>query len=256
MKQSVLMLGIFVIISACSPEPVLRLQSEQKDMDGVMMYRGMEYLISEKNSSVAIIAYYRHIDDRIVMDLEVFNESEEILRIDPENVTYRAYWLPKTWDENPKDHEGLQVLHVKGQAVDPETILLNIDKTKAQTNVRNQTGTFLNGITATLDAVGGIQDAVSGDLSEESRARQERRMLRAYQRAERRDNYYQNITNLNDQRLYWESETLRTTDLMPGDSIAGEIHIPVHQHLGLIEIDVVVEEETHTFRYRQKSFDP
>jgi hypothetical protein len=134
--------------------------------------------------------------------------------------------------------------------------LLNIDKTKAQTNVRNQTGTFLNGITATLDAVGGIQDAVSGDLSEESRARQERRMLRAYQRAERRDNYYQNITNLNDQRLYWESETLRTTDLMPGDSIAGEIHIPVHQHLGLIEIDVVVEEETHTFRYRQKSFDP
>ena len=256
MKLSVLIPVIFLVLTACSPEPVLRLQPDQMDDNGLLMYRGMEYLMSEKNRTAAIIAYYRHIDGRIVMDLEVFNDSEEIIRVDPKNVTYRAYWIPKTWDENPEDNEGLQVLHAKDQAEDPETILLNIDKTKARTNARNQTGAVFDGITATLDAAGGIQDAVSGDQSEETRARQERRMLRAYQRSERRDNYYQNITNLNDQRLYWESETLRTTDLMPGDSVAGEIHIPVHRHLGLIEIDVGVGEEMHTFRYRQKSFDP
>ncbi len=49
---------------------------------------------------------------------------------------------------------------------------------------------------------------------------------------------------------------LRISDLMPGESAAGEIIIPVTKNAGMLEVIIHIAGETHAFHYRQKAYDP
>jgi hypothetical protein len=256
MKLPVKILIAALFLPACSPEPVLRLHTDHTEEERIMVYQGMEYLISEKEHSTAILSYYRHIGDRIVMDLEVFNDSEEPIRFEPSELEYKAYRLPRTWDENPEEHEGREVAIARKNAHDPETILLNIDKETSRSLARNRTNILLEGITSGLATATELAQA-GGDTSYSGQeARRQNRERRAMQRTARRDNHYCYIAGLNERRTYWETETLRTTDLIPGESVAGEISFPVTENAGMIDIFVEIGGETHTFRYRQRSYGP
>ncbi|MCC5907448.1 MAG: hypothetical protein JJU13_14650 [Balneolaceae bacterium] len=251
MKLTASFFILFIIVIACSPEPVLRLQSDQSKEERVMVYQGMEYLMSEDEHSMVILAYYRHIEDRVIFDLEVFNDSEEPVRFDPSSIEYKAYWAPETQDNDPKTHQGNKIVIENGNAHDPEFVLLNIDKETSRAEARNRTNVLLEAVVSGLAAAAEISEGTSSSYSKQ-RARQERRQ----QRAERRENYYQYVSGLNEKRNYWETEMLRISDLMPGKSAAGEISIPVTKNAGMLDLIIQIAGETHTFNYRQKAYEP
>ncbi len=255
MKLTAAFLFLMMIACACSPEPVLRLHSDDSEQERVMVYQGMEYLMSEEENSMAILSYYRHIGDRVILDLEVFNDSEHRVRFDPSFVEYRAWWLPQTWDNDPEAHKRNKVVIAEGSAHDPETVLLNIDKETSRAEARNRTNMLLETVGSGLAAAAEISEG-SGSSYSEQRARQERRQQRAVQRAERREHYYRYVASLSEQRNYWETETLRITDLVPGESVAGEISLPVTENAGMIDVIVQIAGDTHTFRFRQRAYDP
>ncbi len=250
MKLITHILFFILILNACSPEPVLRLHSDTSEKEHVMVYQGMEYLMSEGEHSVIILAYYRHLDNRIIMDLEVFNDSDEPVRFNPSSVKYIAYRVPSYWIEEPEQYDGPMEDIAEVFAIDPEEVLLNIDKKTSRTKARNRTNIVLETLGSGL--------AVTADIAEGTRSSysEKRSQQRAMRRAERRESFYRYVANLNEQRNYWETEILRITDLMPGESIAGEISFPVTSDATMIEIVVETAGDKHTFRYRQKTYEP
>jgi|GEM_PF-634446 hypothetical protein len=254
-NRCVYILTATLLLAACSPEPVLRLQHDSGDDIGVTAYRGMEYLISDKEESSAILAYYRHLGNRVIMDLEVINFSDEMIRFEPADFTYILHGRHFDWDPDIREGEWRDEVLSKGSAIDPESMLLQIDKETSRTVARERTNRVLDGIAVGLDVASEIS-AAGREPSGDRAYREARRTRDAMIRADRRDNFYRNVANMSDNRVYWESETLRTTDLMPGESIAGEISFPSHKDARTIEIMVRIGEEEHRFLYQQKVFQP
>ncbi|MCC5914667.1 MAG: hypothetical protein JJU46_09860 [Balneolaceae bacterium] len=246
---------LFLIVTACSPEPVLRLSVDNEHEPDVMMYGGMEYLLSEQDNSSVLIAYYRHLGNRVIMDLEVTNYGEEIVRFDPgKDITFEAIGLNFNFDEEVRQGEWVEELLAEKGAYDPEETILEIDKDQSRAVARERTNMLLSGITEGVGAAAAIS---SDDQSREARSlREEQRNRRAINRAERRENFYRTVSSLNSSRNYWEVEAVRITDLVEGDVVSGEISLPVYPDARILEINVAVGEEIHNFRYVQRKHDP
>lgn len=246
---------LFLIVTACSPEPVLRLSVDEEYEPDVMMYGGMEYLFSEQDNSSVLIAYYRHLDNRVIMDLEVTNYGEEIVRFDPgEDITFEAIRVFYDFDDRKGTGEWTKELLAESSAFDPEETILEIDKNQSRAVARERTNMLLSGITEGVSAAAAIS---SDDQSREAWGlREQQRNRRAINRAERRENFYRTVSSLNSSRNYWEIETARITDLVEGDVVSGEISLPVYPDARILEINVAVGEETHNFRYVQRKHYP
>lgn len=258
MKLSCLFHYIFsaaFILAACSPEPVMRLQQDADDESEVTAYRGMEYLISDKEHSSAILAYYRHIENRVIMDLEVINYSDEMIRFEPADFTYVLHGKKFDLDRETGGGEWRTYKFAEGRAIDPEDRLLNIDLETSRAVARERTSRALDGVALGLDVANEVS-AAGRESSGDRAYREARRARSALIRAERRDNFYRNVAGMSDSRVYWETETLRTTDLMPGQSIAGEISFPANKDARIIEIIVHIGDDEHRFLYRQRVYNP
>lgn len=254
-KCFILLLTLSAVVVACSPEPVFRLQSDHSG-ENMVVYRGMEYLISDAEHSTAILAYYRHMDNLVIMDLEVINHSGKPVRFEPNDVSYKAFLRKSESSAKPAaEGEWEKKLLANGTALDSEQTLLNIDKRTSKVVARNRTNSVLEGISASLNLVSDISAAGQETASEQT-ARETQRTREAINRAERREDFYRNVSSLSEQRAYWETDALRVTDLQPGESIAGEISLPLTEDAMLLEITVQVAEEAHLFHYIQRKFIP
>jgi hypothetical protein len=232
-----------IIISGCAPEPVFRLESQH---DEVLNYHGMEYLISEGEQSSVTMAYYRHMGQYIVMDIEVMNHSDSVVQIDTPNFKFSAKHDYSDGSFDPLDG---------GTAYDPEQILLNLDLASSRAEANERTSQLLDGLSATAYIASDIANA-GNQTTEERNVRENERTRLAIERADRRDQFYARVSSLNEQRAYWETEVLRKTDLYPDEAIAGEVLYPVVEDANIIEFSVIVGEEEHHFVYRQKKFKP
>jgi hypothetical protein len=242
-KKGIGLIAVVLIAAACAPEPVFRLTADHQD---VMNYQGMEYLNSEKEESAVILAYYRHIGDVIVMDAEIVNYSGEILTVDASNVTFSAI---RSYFDGSYDPVA------EGVAKDPEIMLLDLDLMASRARAAERTSRTMDAISGTMTLASDLS-ASRNESAEQLNLRQNRRTRQAVERAERRENFYRTASDLNSRRSYWESETLRRTDLYPDESIAGEIMLPVIKDANVIEIAVQVGNEVHTFKYLQQTYRP
>ncbi|MDZ7755746.1 hypothetical protein [Rhodohalobacter sp.] len=241
-----LILSVFVpilFITGCAPEPVFRLESQQDD---VLNYRGMEYLHSEGENSSVTMAYYRHMGQQIVMDVEIVNYSDSIVQIDTPNFKYSA---KHEYSDGSYDPLG------GGTAYDPEQIILNLDLASSRAEASERTSRVLDGLSTTASIASDIANA-GNQTTEEIIQRENERTRSALERMERRDQFYARVSSLNEQRAYWETEVLRKTDLYPEEAIAGEVRFPVVEDANVVEFSVIVGGEEHHFVYRQKKFKP
>ncbi len=247
---------LFILLfSSCAADPILRLEiePEEKENKELLTIQGIEYLYSEKEYSTVTISYYRHIGDRLVMDLEVTNDSPEMIQFNPRSaITYKAE--KKKW----RGGEITGVWHSEtideGYAIDPERAILNTDLRASKAQAQERTTRVIDGISSSLEVVSDIK---TRDYTSEARTEREQRRIRtAVESAERRENYHRKVSSFSEQRQYWEMESLRTTDLFVGDSVGGEISIPVREQATHIEIMVEVGDEKHHFTYIQRRFKP
>jgi hypothetical protein len=260
--QSVIIVLLFLLVlglNSCAPDPVFRLSTHEEypGREDIIVQNGMEYLVSDLEKSGAVLAYYRHIGNRIVLDLEVFNYSDEIVRFSPGDVRYvaRGGKFERIDRGIEKEIVWVQSILAEGKAIDPEEKMLDIDIQESREEANERTAMLLDGISAGLNLAADLSDA--GNLTRSDiREREARRTREAIYRAERRENYYQTISTLNEQRSYWETAAIRTTDILIGESLAGEISIPLHEEAHEYDIIVQVGEEEHLFRFSQKKFEP
>jgi len=255
--RTILLFIVFsVLLSFCSPKPIFRLHSDhdKHDKEDIVLYRGMEYLISHGEYSAAIIAYYRHLNNLVIMDLEIINHSDEMVRVDPTDVSFKAYRTKNDGVGNPDDKDRKQDLIAEGTAMDPEKMLLNIDKQTSREKAKGRTNLVLESISASMDLAIGLSSAAN-EATNKHTLHETQRTREAIEWAERRENIYRNVSSLSERRAYWEAEAFRATDLQSGESIAGEISSPLVKKSTMLEISIPVGEDEHIFVYKQKKSD-
>ena len=83
------LLGITLLIQACSPEPVYRLQAQTND-ETTFYYQGKEYIHLSQDSIDVIISYFEHTSSMFAVDVEIINNSDRIIRISPDSFSYKS----------------------------------------------------------------------------------------------------------------------------------------------------------------------
>ena len=236
------LLSLFIV--ACSPAPVFRLAPDEKN---TTFYYGAEYVQSDVDDILVSLAYYRHAGNMISFDVEIVNYSEESVRISPEKFYITAF------NATPTHPDATALKQVN--AIDPEEMLLAIDKKRSRENASEQTNMVLHATGEVLSLAGELA-SIGGDRSSEDR--EEARRDRIERRAIRADQRYQHDVEMHSlavQRDSWEYDTLRKTDLLPDYHIRGLVYVPANPDARYFELIIPVDRTEHRFVFRQHRFD-
>ena len=202
---------LMLMLQACSPKPVFRMTPEA----GNTTYtQGTEYVYLEKGDIELTISYYHHLGKRFVMDVEIANETDSVLRVDPTDFSYEAY---ENMSANfPRDSD--EILAAR-KAINPERELLRKDMEYARKVADQKTSTLLFAIGQTAS----IAHSFAEDDPEKREALSEQRQENyiSYEISQRQRE--QQKRGLRDRRKVWEVDAIRTTDLYPGEYIRGFI---------------------------------
>jgi hypothetical protein len=235
---------ISLIFVSCSPAPVFRLSPEAEH---TTYYYGSEYVQSDIDDILVSLAYFRHTGDKIAFDVEIINYSEQPIRIAPEKFYTTAYNGP------PGDRYTTAILQVN--AVDPEKMLLEIDKKQSREKASEQTNLVLHATGEVLSLAGELASiGTDKSVAERESARLDRIERRAI-RTDQRYQYEAAMHSLSAQRQSWEYDTLRKTDLLPDHHMRGLVYVPGKPEARYFMLVIPVGETEHRFVFRQDKFD-
>ncbi|MDR8393592.1 hypothetical protein NC796_20735 [Aliifodinibius sp. S!AR15-10] len=240
-RLQVLLVVQLLFLSSCSPEPVFRLAPEQGP---TTFYKGVEYLTLEQDSIGITLAYYRHSGDMFAMDIEVANYSNTPVRVNPAN--FGAIAMGAYADSAFTDF----ITH--NWAYDPEIQLLEIDKMISKNKASQKTEDALF-----LTSVGlGVTAALLSDSEEEGNEVIEEIEYEYVEYEIRQDNYEYALMNLEQRREIWELETLRITDLHPGDYVRGLVFFKNVKEAAGYKFELNIEDSSFIAWYLQRKIKP
>lgn len=185
---------IFLLaITSCAPRPVFRLKAVDAP---ATWYHGAEYVQGAGAGVTLSLAYYRHLMKDFIIDLEVDNQSDDTLHVDPASFYYRAY------RDAPTDARAYRVR----AALDPEAKLLDIDKASLRAEARHRTYQLID---ASVEVASLAAELASEPDQEEQKQWEQAREERVVDRHNERMDYHRHLSLLAARRQDWEISTLR-----------------------------------------------
>lgn len=242
MKVLALPVFILIVFQACAPRPVYRMEPQAEN---TTFNQGTAYVHLQQGDIELTMSYYRHLGDRFVMDVEIVNTSDSVIRIDPLQFSYEAYKNMSANHPQPSD----PVLASR-KAVDPEKELLRKDMAISRSIANQKTSTIFYAI----GQAAYIGASVTADTEEEREEIEEDSEKSYYRhRAQQRD---RELTRegLRDQRRVWELETLRKTDLFPDEYIRGYVFFKNEPDARAYMIRYAVNKLIFEIFYRQQKY--
>ncbi|HET6528741.1 MAG TPA: hypothetical protein VFG39_08310 [Balneolaceae bacterium] len=234
--------AIFVL-QACAPEPVLRLKSQAEEQQ-TSYYQGIEYVYQQKDSVEVIVSYYKHSRDLFMMTVEVFNNSNRVVRINPAAFAYKAYE-----GENP---EKVTKFLSMAQAKNPEEKMLAIDMELSRQRADQKADNTWFFIAQGLTFVGGA----TADTYEEREDAAEQFVANTIVHQADREEFHYDQYSLKQQRKVWRLDALRITDLLPGENVRGIVFFSTNPDAELYDILINLEDLQFDFWFRQIKYYP
>jgi len=238
-----LIIGGLLILQACSPEPVYRLKAKVND-NQTSFYKGVEYIHLENDSVLVTISYYEHTSSMFALDVEVINNSEQIVRVAPDSFAYKSYsgFIP----ENPGQ------LLTFNQAKNPEQKILSLDLALSQQKANQKTDELLFYTLQGLTAANGVM----AETEEEQEEAGEQLAQNAVNQQIDRARYHHRRAGLRGSKEFWKAEALRITDLWPGESIRGLVYFKTDPNAKLYQILIQLDKFHYDTWFRQKKYQP
>lgn len=209
MKSLFLSLSLMIFLQACSPRPVFRMTPQAKN---TTFNQGTEYVHLQEGGIELTMSYYRHLGDRFVMDVEIVNTTDSVLRVDPLQFSYEAY---KAMSANfPRESDPIFATR---KAINPEQELIRKDMAISRSIASQKTSTVLYAI----GQAASVGQSIMEENPEEREELSEQRQENAINHEINQQNREIHRQNLRDQREVWELKALRKTDLFPNEYIRG-----------------------------------
>lgn len=215
-----LFLPCILLLSSCAA-PVWRLHPVS---DKIQWDQG-NALVSQTNDGLtATLHYIRHNGYSMVLDLELVNETDQSVFIDPEAI--HAY----TFTSHPESISAN--IGNTFFATDPEQELIAIEKTMSRETRLYATGLILN---AAVDLTSTEQDRISNSIDRQTASA----------------DFDSRIASLDAQHNAWRNLALRKTDLGAGQVVNGFIQIPFDPNSRYYRVVVPYGERPFEFVFRQ-----
>jgi hypothetical protein len=236
-----LTIGALFILQACSPEPVYRLKAEADDRQ-TSYYKGVKYIHLQNDSVLVTINYYEHTSSLFALDVEVINNSEQIVRVAPDSFAYKSYK-----GQSPDD---LTKFLTMEWAKNPEQKILNLDLALARQKANQKTDELLFYTLQGLTVAGGVMAETEKEQEEASEQLVQNAVNREIDRAE----YRYDRASLRGSKEFWKAEALRITDLWPGESIRGLVYFKTDPDAKLYEILIQLDKFHYKTWFRQEKY--
>ncbi|MDX1639612.1 MAG: hypothetical protein R3281_16730 [Balneolaceae bacterium] len=234
---------LILILSACSPEPIFRLKPAPGPSS---FHKGIEYITLKNGPATVTMAYQGHTEELFAMDIEVLNEGNRPLRVDPAAFYYTAY--------KKSDSEGLHDKITSRRALDPEVELLKIDRTISRYRASRKTENALFLTLAGLVTVAEIASAL--DDADEHRENHVDLEFHYSDFGVPASDYDYESRELERERESWEMKALRITDLQPEERIRGLVFFPHEPKAAGYKFELPVGEHPVEAGYIQQKFQP
>jgi len=246
MNRSVILVSglcIALLFASCSPRPVYRLSPQANN---TTFNQGTEYVHLTKNGIGLTISYYRHLDDRFVMDVEIVNNTDSVLRVGPQQFSYQAYKFTSATIPWEKDN-----IIAAAKAINPEQKILKTDMAISEIEADQRTSDLLYAI-GTAASVASSVTANTEEEREEIKEDQEDSYV--WHQINQREREL-NQLSLRDRRKVWEIDAFRKTDLFPDEYIRGYIFFKNNNDAQGYNIRFDSQKATFSIFYQQKRYE-
>lgn len=229
--------------SCATPDPTIRLKPKD---ESTRWNNGQEFAIYADEEVKVAGAYYRNTEDYLIFNLMIENLSAATFLVDPAQMKINYFFYDSTQSSR--------------SAVDPESKLLEIDRTQNQLvadNKNDQTASIIMGTavvaTAVAVAVSDENDEDDDDIAEYLIASDAINDI-SIERQISEENFNFNMNDLDNARLNWENNTVRKTHLDAGFFIDGQVFFPRNDLANEIQIEIPLGNKTVRFKFNQKVY--
>jgi len=228
MKTSIKISAILpLVFIACyvAPTPIFRMETVE-DNNQKFWLHGREYTRLIAKKSEVIIAFDGVAGNRITFNIEILNNDSASIIVSPDLFT--GYYLNSKMEPIP--------VNAKYNAIDPETEILEIDKTLSRENARYAGESGTKALFSLFDLAADIATIGEPKTEREIREEQQQDLERQIQ-DERNKNYHFNTENsLSYKKSKWESDALRKTTLPPDYSVSGKLVFPFKSYSHFMKV--------------------
>ena len=194
------------------PNSILKLKPQTQNND---WYKGKEIATLANDSVTIRISYDRSLNNEYLFDIDVINNSEKPLLVEPEKFSYRMT------KGSIKLGDSLKRVSAK----DPEIVILDLQKANSLHQSSMETQSMIYSLGYFLQFAGQTKALVTGDVELSDRIDRQGHRLRE-------DQLMDDIKNnkisesLENSSYLWEILALRKTTLFKNESISGKVFFP------------------------------
>ncbi len=256
MNKGLLIIGtalIAVQMSGCMVETETLYRADPVSTNTVWQ-SGEEFQTKTKDSLTVSIAFENELGGALTFYMVVGNLGPDTVLAAPERFYfYGPYqkvsgrWIYQLGITEYDTSRGIDTTY----AINPESQLAAINSQVTQANATYSTNNTLNAAAALLNLVGDV--ATIGKNKTEEQQRNEEHQQRSVEKSETENqiNYESRINQLNNERDYWQSATLRKTTLFPNTAIGGKVCFPVNPYAQAFKLIVPIDTTTIEFDFKQ-----
>lgn len=240
-----LFLSVVLLLASCaSPQAIVRMNPVSTD---VRWNYGQAFAADTVTGIMVETAFDKATKEYNVFDIKVVNGSNLNYLVDPQNFTI---------EERSDNDSHSQVYN----AIDPETMILSIDKQISQTVADEKNANVAAGVALGALAVASVALAVADDSPNNNAYRilEPNLYLAAplVMDVASNDVPYDYLSTTDQQRDMWVTSTIRKTTLAPGYRIDGKIFFPRFENPGVYLLKLKVDNQYIEIPFTQLNFFP
>lgn len=241
----VLFVSLVLILSSCaSPQAIVRMNPVTPD---VRWNYGQAFAADTVMGIMVETAFDKATKEFNVFDVSIVNGSNMNYLVDPNNFLIVDM-------ESSADHPAIY------KAIDPESMILSIDKQCSQDVADEKNAKVGAGIALGALAVAAVAVAIADDSSNDysNRIYEPNLFLAApvVMEVVSNDVPYNYVSTNDHQRDMWVTSTVRKTTLAPGYRIQGKVFFPRFEKPGVYTLKLKVDNQTLEIPFTQLNFYP
>lgn len=210
----------FIISCVSSPSPVFKLVALSKDGNS-SWDQGREYLNLRNDKLDVNISFVDIENELLVFDAIITNTSNKKLVIDHRILQLKYKTKESIYIED--DNSFTQSKLKTGRAVNPEAVILKIEKEINKTESAYESSQNTDTVISFLDLIGDIA-TIGTRTSEEKKKDTKEDNERMERNKESYQQYEEKLDKLKNKKSYWENNALRKTTLNPSETLTKKVY--------------------------------
>ena len=236
------LLLVITFFTACvMPQPVSRLVPLEENNK---WWYGRQIIELPENDGVTMdLIFQKSTPQYLILDVSIQNRSDQTVLVDP----LQFYMVPL-------ERDTLRSVAPPIVALNPEIVLLNLDRSESREIAEAQNSAYLEILSLTLDLASDIS-SIGEDEDSEVRAQEleEREIRREDYEVEQVNRDYR-LGSLDEQRDYWENASIRKTSLDPGYELKGSLFFSRENKASFFLFHGAIEGRAFQVLFRQRLY--